>query len=177
MLKGKGNKMTVSIWGLIGILVIGAWLLASLIQSQEAYAESRKVSGTAKLMTELARDLIHLPDNISFILLKIDLWVLNSADPDWDNAYIFDVRHTDPNKLWVWKAYHAITHPGGGQTFMKFEGKEKPLEQEGGIRELKGLYIGGTGKFKGITGFSTFKDTSIATGESTAEWETEYEVK
>ncbi len=39
MRKGKGSKTTVTIWGLVGILVITAWLLASVTQ---AAAEDRE---------------------------------------------------------------------------------------------------------------------------------------
>jgi hypothetical protein len=58
---------------------------------------------------------------------------------------------------------------------MKFEGKEESLGAKA-TYEAKGRFIGGTGKFKGITGTSRFFQTWTV-GETTTEWETEYEVK
>jgi len=176
MRKGKGSKTTVTIWGLVGILVISAWLLVSLFQGQEVYAGSKKVSGTTKSVTRLTQEIIRLPDMISRIEFNISHWVLSSTDPDWDNAHVFYVTYNHPTKLRVFKGYIAITHPGGDQTFMKYEGKFEPLEGGTGFYEIKGRYIGSTGKFKGITGSwaSKLKGTHA---ELTAEWETEYEVK
>jgi len=171
MLKGKGSKMTVSIWGLIGILVITAWLFVSVMQSHEAYAERKKVSGTIKSCTHLAYD---YPEDTRF---RVDLWVLSSADPDWNNALVFDVRCELPTPHNLWWGYRAITHPGGDQTFVKYEA---PMEQLGGpdiIYRIEGSYMGGTGKFKGIGGSITIKEKRTVVEGITAEWETEYEVK
>jgi hypothetical protein len=176
MRKGKGNKTTVIIWGIVGILVISAWLLVSLFQGQEVYAGSKKVSGTTKSVTRLTKEIIRLPDMVSRIDFSIQHWVLSSTDPDWDNAHGFYVRYNHPTKVRVFKGYVAITHPGGDQTFFKWEGKQEPLAGGEAITEAKGRYIGGTGKFEGITGSWTEKLKSLATG-ITAEWETEYEVK
>jgi len=101
--------------------------------------------------------------------------VLRSADPDWDNARTFTIRFDHPTKIKWFKGYIAITHPGGDQTFMKFEGKEESLGAEA-IYEAKGRYIGGTGKFKGITGTGAFNQ-KWTLAKTTTQWKTEYEVK
>jgi len=176
MATAKGSKKIVTIWGLVGILVISAWLLVSLFQGQEVYAESNKVSGTTKSITRLTQEIIRLPDMVSRIEFTISHWVLSSTDPDWDNAHGFYVTYNHPTKLRIFKGYIAITHPGGDQTFFKWEGKYEPLGGGDSLTETKGRYIGGTGKFKGITGSWTTKLKSQAEGR-TAEWETEYEVK
>jgi hypothetical protein len=168
--------MAVTIWGRVGILVIGAWLLVSLFQSQKVYAESKKVSGTTKSVTALTQEIIRLPDMVSRIEFNISHWVLSSTDPDWDNAHVFYVTYNHPTKPRVFKGYIAITHPGGDQAFMKYEGKQEHLGGMDFITETKGRYIGGTGKFKGIAGSWTTKLKSQAEGR-TAEWETEYEIK
>jgi hypothetical protein len=173
----KGSKKTVTIWGLVAILVISAWLLVPLIRSQEVYAESNKVSGTTESVTRLAQETIRLPDMINSIGFNVSHWVLSSTDPDWDNAHVFYVRYTHPTKLMVVKGYTAITHPGGDQTFFKYEGKVEPSGGVDQIQEAKGRYIGGTGKFKGITGSWTSKLKFTQTEGITVEWETEYEVK
>lgn len=176
MVTAKGSEKIVAIWGFVGVLVISAWLLVSLIRSQEVYAENKKASGTTKSVTRLTQEIIRLPDMVSRIDFNISHWVLTSTDPDWDNAHVFYVRYNHPTKPRVFKGYIAITHPGGDQTFFKWEGKHEPLGGGESITETKGRYIGGTGKFEGITGSWTEKLKSLATG-ITAEWETEYEVK
>ena len=127
-------------------------------------------------MAALAQDKIFFPDELIFIHFGIQLWVLRSADPDWDNARAFTIGFDHPTKIKWFRGYNAITHPGGDQTFFKWEGKREPLAGGEAITEAKGRYIGGTGKFEGITGSWTEKLKSLATG-ITAEWETEYEVK
>ena len=177
MRKGKGSKTTVTIWTLVGILLISAWLLVSLFQGQEVYAESKKVSGTLKSTTVLDKEFIRLPDMISSIEFRFLHRVWSSTDPDWDNALVCTVRYTHPTKLRVYKGYDVITHPGGDQTFIKWEGKLEPLGGVDFITEIKGRYIGGTGKFKGITGSWTSKLKFTQAEGTTAEWETEYEAK
>ncbi len=177
MATAKGSKKIVTIWALVGILVISAWLLVSLFQGQGVYAESKKVSGTSKSTTDLAREVIRLPDKISSIEFRISRRVLTSTDPDWDNAHVFYVWYNHPTKLRVFKGYIAITHPGGDQTFLKWEAKQEPLGGVDFINVAKGRYIGGTGKFKGITGSWTSKVKFTQAEGRTHEWETEYEVK
>ncbi len=167
----KGSKMIVTIWGLVGILVVVVWLLVSVMQSHEACAERKKVSGTIKSLTPLAHD---YPEDTRF---DAGLWVLSSADPDWDNALVFDVRSELPTPHNLWWGYQAITHPGGDQTFVKYEA---PMEQLGGpdrLYKIQGSYMGGTGKFKGIGGSITIKEKHTVVEGIKAEWETEYEVK
>jgi hypothetical protein len=103
--------------------------------------------------------------------------VLSSTDPDWDNAHVFLVEYNHPTKVKVFKGYTAITHPGGDQTFFKWEAKQKSLGGADFISVAKGRYIGGTGKFNGITGSWTSKTKFTETEGRKVEWETEYEIK
>lgn len=176
MVTAKGSEKIVAIWGFVGILLISVWLLISLFQGQEVYAESKKVSGTTRSVTRLTQEIIRLPDMVSRLDFNISHWMLSSTDPDWDNAQVFYVRYNHPTKPKVYKGYMAITHPDGDQTFFKWEGKYEALGGGDSLTDAKGRYIGGTGKFKEITGSWTHKLKSLATG-ITAEWETEYEVK
>ncbi len=172
--KTKANRVTVAIWTVASILAMVALPLVWLMQGQEACAEGKKVSGTTESVVPLAQDSIAFPKELVFIHLRVQLWVLRSADPDWDNARAFTIRFDHPTKIEWFKGYSAITHPGGDQTFMKFEGKEESLGAKA-TYEAKGRYIGGTGKFKGITGRSSFKQTWTV-AETTTEWATEYKV-
>jgi hypothetical protein len=175
MTETKASQLTVAIWTVAIFLASVALLLILLIQGREACAEGKKVSGTTESVAPLAQDRIDIPDELIFIHFRIQLWVLRSADPDWDNARAFAIRFDHPTKITWFKGYIATTHPGGDQTFTRFEGKEESLGGEA-IYEAKGRYIGGTGKFKGIIGTSAFKQRWTL-AETTTQWETEYEVK
>ena len=174
MAKTKESEMTVTMWSLVGILVIAALASVPLIRGQEAYAEGKKVSGITESVEALAQDKIVFPKELIFIHFRIQLWVLRSADPDWDNARAFTIRFDHPTKPKWFKGYNAITHSGGDQTFIRFVGKEESLGAKA-TYEAKGRFIGGTGKFKGITGTSTFFQTWTP-AETTTEWATEYKV-
>ena len=167
-------RESVTIWSLAGISVMAALFLISLIQGKEAYAEGKKVSGITESVEALAQDNIIFRKELIFIPFRIQLWVLRSADPDWDNARAFTIRFDHPTKPKWFKGYNAITHPGGDQTFIRFEGKEESLGAKA-TYEAKGRFIGGTGKFKGITGTSTFFQTWTV-AETTTEWATDYKV-
>lgn len=157
-------------------LVFMAWLLVWPIQGQEAYAEGKKVSGSAKSVTPMSLDRIPLPDKITCTDLRIEHWVLSSADRDWNNAHVFYVRYDHPTKFRVIRGYSAITHPGGDQTFIKYEAKVEVTGAGGYNLEAKGRYIAGTGRFKGITGSWTATQEYTQAG-ILAEWDTEYEIK
>jgi hypothetical protein len=172
MAKTGEGRVTFTMWILAGISVMAALLL---LQGREACAEGKKVSGTTESVEPLAQDNIIIPKERIFIHFRIQLWVLRSANPDWDNARTFSIRFDHPTKITWFKGYMATTHPGGDQTFMRFEGKEESLGARA-IYEAKGRYIGGTGKFKGITGTSTFTQRWTV-AETTTQWETEYEVR
>lgn len=175
MAKTKKRKMTLTIRNLLGFLVIVVWLLVSLIQDRGVCAEVKRVSGTTESVAALAQDKITFPKELIFIHFRIQLWVLRSANPDRDNARAFTIRFDHPTKITWFKGYMATTHPGGDQTFLRFEGKEESLGARA-IYEAKGRYIGGTGKFKGITGTCAFTQRWTL-AETTIQWETEYEVR
>ena len=175
MAKTKASQVTVAVRTVATLLATVALLLICLIHGQEACAEEKKVSGITESVAPLAQDKIYFPRELIFIHLRIQLWVLRSADPDWDSARAFAIRFDHPTKITWFKGYIATTHPGGDQTFTKFEGKEESLGAEA-VYEAKGRYIGGTGKFKGITGTSAFKQRWTL-AETTTQWKTEYEVK
>jgi hypothetical protein len=174
MAKTKESRMTVTTWSLVGIFLIVALPSVPLIPGPGAYAETRKASGVTESVEPLAQDQMIFPKELIFIHFRIQLWVLRSGDPDWDKARAFTIRFDHPNKATWFEGYSAITHPGGDQTFVKFEGKEESLGAKA-TYEAKGRIIGGTGKFKGITGTSTFFQTWTL-AETTTEWETEYKI-
>jgi hypothetical protein len=154
MAKAKSGKKTMGIWGIVCNMVISACLLMSLIQSQEAYGETKKVSGTFKLGIDVAQDTIYLPGKTP-VRVYCRLYVLNSTDPDWNNASLFYVSlHIDPTGLGQdYYDYAVITHPDGEKTFIKSEGtwKWKPGEiASKWYFEEKGRFIMVQANLKGL---------------------------
>jgi hypothetical protein len=170
-------------WSIVSLLVIVAWLLVSLLQSHDAFAESKKVSGTRKVVTELARSGldITLGDASYFVgFLTNRLWVYSSTDPAWNNATAYSVVFSE-QAIRAFKGFIVVTHPGGDQTFLEIEGTWEetgfPKGQVGGYAgQWEGRFLGGTGTFKGIRGRLT-ATWKLSTKGVTGEWEAEYEIQ
>ena len=164
----KNRKKTIGIWAIVCTLVISACFLLPLIQNQEAYAETKKVTGTLKDTVPLGCGARHS--------------VLSSADPDWNNARFFSAgwrkfKFTKPGHF---KGYGVITHPGGDQTFIQYVIKTVPSDgrrETGGSEwtgETEGFFISGTGKFKGIKARWMSKWKHTVTEGWMVEWGVEY---
>jgi len=172
------SKMIVPNWKLVGILLIVAWFMISMVPSQEAYAESKKVSGTIKATTVIGRKLIQCPTDgepIDAGDLRNRVGAYKSADPDWNNTTFFTVSFVGPGTNIV---YGIDIHPGGDQTFRQLKGATKMKKFGTIIVKNEGWFVGGTGKFKGIVG--KWKVTTEATSTEQAgrktTWEAEYEL-
>ena len=172
------SKMIVPNWKLVGILLIFAWFMISMIPSQEAYAESKKVTGTIKATTVIGRHLIQCftgEEPVPAGDLRNRVGAYSSADPDWNNTTFFIVSFVGPKSNIV---YGIDIHPGGDQTFRQLKGMTK-MESFGTIIvKNEGWFVGGTGKFKGMTGkWNTItKATSSEQAGRKTEWEAEYEL-
>jgi len=176
----KSGKKIVGIWGIVCILAISVCFLFSLIQSQEAYAEKKKVSGTSKLATTpcplIKADLF--PSNCnSTVRVEGRLYVLSSTDPAWNNASFFYVFVTvepirDKND---YKSYAVITHPGGDQTFIESDGSWERKGDWNWAFESYGRFVGGTGEFEHIRALWKFKGKGRFHTKVIGEWEVEYE--
>jgi hypothetical protein len=171
------NKSNVTIINrsLTSIFLVICFLL-SLIQSQETYAEMKKVSGTSKAIVRLAQARIPVADTPVMGRLSVYHTVLSSADPDWNNARFFYIEYDESTKEWGDRGYGVISHLGGDQTFIKFVGR-MILATGGGHEatgEWEGFFIGGTGKFKDIKARWLLKWKETMTEGTKAEWEVEY---
>lgn len=170
------SKVTIINRSLTSIFLVICFLL-SLIQSQEAYAEMKKVSGTSKTIACLARTRpeIAVADCHFWVSLDVYHSVLSSADPDWNNARFFYIEYNESTKEWGDRGYGVITHPGGDQTFIKFMGRD--ISETAGSEtagEWEGFFIGGTGKFKDIKARWLLKWKWTVTEGTMGEWEVEY---
>jgi len=163
------------------LFIMVAWLLVLLLQGQEAYA-GKKVSGTGKVVAVRSQTRTvpgDVPNHEITTTTRLDVFA--SDDPDWNGvpasfvAYADLIAGTGPH----W-GYLVVTHPGGDQTYHAYEGVGKRIVNPDGSWEanLEGRtwLIGGTGRFRGITGSGTYKGKATPAGV-TYEWEAEYEVR
>lgn len=168
------RKVTIINRSLTSVFLVICFLL-SLSQSQETYAEMKKVSGTTEAFVRLTETNIAVDYSQLKGSLSVYHTVLNSADPDWNNAPLYWIVYDESTKEWSRRGYGVITHPGGDQTFIKFEGKE--ISATGGSEatgEHEGFFIGGTGKFKDIKARWLLKWKFKLTEGTIAEWKVEY---
>jgi len=179
----KSGMKTIGIWSIICILAILICPLMSLIQTQEAYAKGKKISGTSEFVTTLVQTTI--PGKIPvMVITSVDK--LKSTDPDWNNASIYTVAiQVDPPSLPSpasrvgddLRFYSVITHPDGDQAFIESQGSWKEDTSVPGYRwsfERNGAFITGTGKFEGIKALWRFKGRGAYTTHKTGEWEVQY---
>jgi hypothetical protein len=168
------SKATIINRGLTIIFLVICFLI-SLIQSQESYAEMKKVTGTTKAFVRLTETHITVAHSPRKGRLSVYHVVLNSSDPDWNNAPLFWVEYDESKKEWDRKGYGVITHPGGDQTFIKHA---RRMTSSTGIIEAtgeqEGFFIGGTGKFKDIKARWLLKWKRTVKKEWAAEWKVEY---
>ena len=176
MATAKKHYKINGILGIACIFFIMVCFMALLIPNQEAYAESKKVSGTVKASRDLGRN--HIRSTAFKPAIPVGemtniFGIYSSDDPDWNNATFFAVWLIE-NLNFV--GYAGVTHPGGDQTFRAVKGKLKALNVHDWTSQYRGWFTGGTGKFEGING--TWKAKTVQTqSESTTEWEAEYEIK
>lgn len=170
------TKRIIGSGGIVSVFIIIACFMVSLIQTQEAYAEKKNVSGTVKDRTELALDYIRstaYKPPIPVGELNNVFGVYVSDDTEWNNATFFTVWFIE-NLNFIGHA--VITFPAGDQIFRTVKGKIKALNVHDWASEHEGWFLGGTGKYKGIKGRWREKIMHTQT-EITTEWEVEYEVK
>ena len=170
----RKRRMGISHRFLVVFFLTVAWLTVLLIQGQEAYGETKKISGTSKTIARLAQTPIAIADSPAKGLLIVFHSVLSSADPDWNDARFFYVEYAESMKEWGDRGYGVITHPGGDQTFIEFVGKLTSTAGSESTGEWEGVFIGGTGKFKDIKARWLLKWKRIMTEGRVSEWEVEY---
>ncbi len=152
MLKGKGSKMMVSIWGLIGILVITAWLLAPVTQAAAEIVKKAKVTSYIVKV-----EAIPVPDVEGHIVGVYERRGVAISEDGEVAAYhtrgTFDfIKHQGP-----FQGYSQLTYKDGSTTLVKYQGTMTltPGEKLPTLAG-KGEYIKGTGRLQGIKGNASF---------------------
>jgi len=160
-------------------------LLISLVLSEAALAEDKKVSGTGKFGPTLSQVILFpgdVPKHEVSLFNRLQFW--NSADPDWNNVAVTQFVYSDYT---AGNGYHrghnANIHPNGDRTFISYEGQTTRTMSPDGSWEAKFegkmRFTGGTGKFQGITGQGTYIGKASSAGgtapiSGTFEWQAEY---
>ena len=165
-------------WRHLGCLFLAVALLFLSILTQEAYAERKKVSGTHKIITQLA--IVDIPCFGPGVGVPLWAWhsMLNSDDPDWNSVQRFYFQYDDLSKERHFRGYGVNTHPNGDQTFFQYKGTSEPTGTGpyDYTWKIEGFFLKGTGKFEGIVGSIVARGkTSMA--EKTWDWEVQYEIR
>jgi hypothetical protein len=172
-------------WAMAGLFVLVSWFLLFLIQTREAQAAAKKISGTSQKGVTVSSTKMWPGDAPHHeIILQHELSVEHSDDPDCTTAQVTRVIIIDHTAgQGTIRVYDVDTCPNGDQTFVAGEGTIKTGKQPDGSMEVTGegkwWYTGGTGTFKGITGGGTAKTKEILGKPESfrSEWAGEYELK
>lgn len=175
----KKCKPTVICQSLFGFFIVSCFLI-SLFQSQNAYAEMKKVTGTSKVVSTLLDfETSRFQEDVRVQYTnRLNEW--SSADPTWNKGKVFTVYFfINPTRLGDdFMGSLAFTDPNGDQAFVQYVGSWKydsPSTDLHWNAEEKGTFIGGTGKFKGVKG--SYKAKTKGTGaKRSIEWEINYEI-
>jgi hypothetical protein len=149
--------------------MVAASFLVLLILSRDASAQSKGFSGTGKMVTTQSQTMMFPGDNPGHQMIVVSRTdVFSSADADWNDVqaklsgFADFTAGTGPHS-----GYFANTHLGGAQTFVAYQGMTrgttKPDGSWLGIDDGTFRFVGGTGKFLGITGGGTYKGRETAT--------------
>ena len=159
----------------LGGSVLAAALLGLLWSPTDiASAPTTRARGQSEPARVIARSEVPLGSMTTGVLESL-FRVLKSADPRWNRAQVFLVQFSDPEmqQSQVRLGQMIVIHADGDRTFLEYECTWKP---DGGttVFQLKGRFLGGTGKFSNITGRWRERGLSTMT-ENTSEWEVEYQ--
>lgn len=166
----------------IGSVVFVICLLSSLFQPQNAYAETKKISGTGKSTAVVCEIKMYPEDMPGHEITLINFLGLdNSSDPVFNNVQVNSIGSSDMIAgTGTGKGYRAVTHNGGDKTFASYEGTTTTVTTADGSSDTsfegKWWFTRGTGKFKGISGGGTYNGKMTENGY-VYEWKGEYEIK
>jgi hypothetical protein len=132
-------------WGIIGILLIAAWLL---VPATQAKAETMKYKYTSQI-TKL--EYVLFPDvkgHVVGVLERRGVAIFENEVAALDLRLRFDyIKKQGP-----WDGYMQITFKDGSTFTQKFKGASSFAPDGERLKKAKGEYIKGTGRFEGIKG-------------------------
>ena len=170
---------------LLALFIVMALPLLLLMQSQKSYAETKKVTGTCKLVKEIVSYKIPCPTG-GGVTLRISLLMLHSDDPHFNNVYQTEIAISEKDSFgssssFANSGYTINTYSNGDQTWSLYDGTVSRLPPQGWTSERKSYSMGGTGKYEGFESSSVVKKKTKGQGWNfemeSCEWEMEYEIK
>jgi hypothetical protein len=165
--------------GVLGLLLLVSCLLILIVQSPNAFAETKKMSGTGKVVAVLSETKMlpgDDPHHEVTLLRRLDVQKSNLGEAQVNVVDVSDSvagSGTDRGHL-------VSTFSDGDKTFVSFEGQVKAVPKAGGPPEVtfmgKWRFTGGTGKWNGITGGGTYQG-GITSAGPTYQFEGEYDTR
>jgi len=151
------------------LLVASGWALALLLPAEVA-AQSGTFTASGKVAAVLSETKMAPGDKPGHELMLVRrMDVITYSDPVFNSGQAVVATFADftagngPHR-----GYFAVTHPSGDKTFTTYEGIAKATPKPGGPPDVtfegKWSYVGGTGKFEGISGGGTYKGGGTPTG-------------
>jgi hypothetical protein len=163
----------------ISVLSIAAWLLALTVQGIDAQSAAKKITGSGQVIAVLSETKMMPGDDLSHVITFLRRLDTDKSDQfGTGQASLVDfsdyVAGSGPHR-----GYRTVIFPSGDQAFAAYEGMTKGVVKPAGPEgtfQGKWRYVGGTGKFKGITGGGTYTGEFTPTS-LTYQYQGDYEIK
>jgi len=145
-------------------------IVAVFISASAQGTGIKNISGTAKSKRLISQTILFPGDNPKHVIATIiSENSISSSNPEWNDivATIYELSDQGPDGG-SHSGYMVLHHKNGDESYVKFDGIDKKVEEKSGLRELtiegKALSTGGTGKFKNIKGTGVYKGKANAMG-------------
>jgi len=165
--------------GVLGLLLLVSCLMILLVHSPNASAQSKKMSGTGRVVAVLSETKMlpgDDPRHEMTLIRRLDVQIGTLGEAQVSIVGVSDLVAGSGTQ----RGHLVNTFSDADKTFSSYEGQVNPDPKAGGPPEItfsgKWQFTGGTGKWKGITGGGTYQGGVTSAG-LTYQFEGEYEVK
>jgi hypothetical protein len=142
----KRNKMKVTIWGIIGILLIAVWLF---VPATQARAETVKIKYSTQFTK---REVVPVPGEKGHIVGLYERRGVAIVENEVAATAICGTLDGIKKKV-SFQGYTQMTFKDGSTWALTHQGTlVRPPGEELGLYKIKGEFIKGTGRFEGIKG-------------------------
>ena len=152
MARIKEGRKTVTIWGLIGIFIISAWLV--VFNTQAAAATVRKLRVTSYITKMEALPIVDVEGHVIGLYERRGVAVFEDGETAaYHTRGTFDfIKGQGP-----FQGYSQLTYKDGSTTIVKYQGTMSLTPDEKFPTYAgKGEYVKGTGRLEGIKGSASF---------------------
>jgi hypothetical protein len=157
-------------WWRATLLLVVSGFLATLLQPSETSAQTGNFTANGKVVAILSETKMLPGDKPGHELtMARRMGTITYSDPIFTSGQAVVAGVSDytagngPHR-----GYFAVSHPTGDKTFTSYEGMAKATPKAGGPPDVtfegKWTFVGGTGKFDGITGGGTYKGAVTPAG-------------